>query len=38
MEGFLLGTSGLLLFLGLAALVERSTHIIAHAMRRRRAS
>jgi hypothetical protein len=36
MQGFLLGTSGLLLLIGLVALVEGSTHMIAHAMHRRR--
>ena len=35
MEGCLLGMSGLLLCLGLVALGERHTHLIARAMRRR---
>jgi hypothetical protein len=36
MEGCLLGMSGLLLCLGLVALGERHTHLIAQAMRWRR--
>lgn len=35
MEGLLLCTSGLLLLIGFVALVERSTHIMAHALHRR---
>jgi hypothetical protein len=36
MEGFLLGSSGLFLCIGLVALVEHSTHMIAHVMHRRK--
>jgi hypothetical protein len=37
MEEFLLCTSGLVLLIGLVTLLERSTHVVEHALHRRRA-